>query len=198
MILKKLVGLTGKTGAGKSTVSAHLKEKGAYIIDGDIVARNVLVDDDSLLNDLKKEFGECVMNLDGTLNRRALAKVAFSTPEKTEKLNSIMHPTINEVIFKEAEKAFLTFDVVIVDAAAIIESGFTKKCDYLIVVHAPVEIRKERIMMRDNLAEEDATVRINGQKDDEFYLSQADFVIDNFEPHNVKEQLLKLEKELFH
>jgi dephospho-CoA kinase len=195
--LKKLVGLTGKTGAGKSTVSALLKEKGAYIIDGDVVARKVLVDNGSLLNKLSKEFGEDVLNPDGTLNRRALAKEAFSTPEKTERLNSIMHPAINGFIFEEAEKAFSDYDVVIVDAAAIIESGFTEKSDYLIVVHAPVEIRKERIIKRDGLTEADADIRINGQKDDEFYLSKADFIFNNFPPFDNKEQFLQLEKELF-
>lgn len=195
--MKKLVGLTGKTGAGKSTVSALLKEKGAYIIDGDIVARKVLVDNVCLLNKLSEEFGEGVLNPDGTLNRRALAKVAFSSPEKTEKLNSIMHPVINDFIFDEAQKAFLSYDVVIVDAAAIIESGFTEKSDYLIVVHAPIEIRKERIIKRDGLTEADADVRINGQKKDEFYLSKADFIFNNFPPYNMEEQLLQLEKELF-
>lgn len=195
--MKKLVGLTGKTGAGKSTVSAHLKEKGAYIIDGDVVARRVLVDNNSLLNELKKEFGEGIINPDGALNRRALARVAFSTPEKTEKLNSIMHPAINDAIFEEAEKAFLSNNVVIVDAAAIIESGFTEKSDYLIVVYAPREIRKERIINRDGISEADAEIRINGQKEDEFYLSKADFVFNNFPPHDIKQQFLQLEKELF-
>lgn len=197
MNLKKLVGLTGKTGAGKSTVSALLKEKGAYIIDGDIVARTVLVDNAVLLNKLCEEFGEEILNPDGTLNRRALAKKAFSTPENTKKLNSVMHPAINDLIFKEAEKAFSDYDIVIVDAAAIIESGFTEKSDYLIVVHAPVEIRKERIIKRDGLTEADADVRINGQKDDEFYLSKADFIFYNFPPYNNEEQFLQLEKELF-
>ena len=105
--MKKLVGLTGKTGAGKSTVSAFLKEKGAYIIDGDIVARKVLVDNSAILNKLRGEFGEGILNPDETLNRRALAKEAFSTPEKTEKLNSIMHPAINDFIFEEARKVML-------------------------------------------------------------------------------------------
>ena len=195
--MKKLVGLTGKTGAGKSTVSTYLKEKGAYIIDGDVVARKVLVDNDDLLDKLKEAFGEGVLNPDGALNRRALAKEAFSTPEKTEKLNSIMHPAINDMIFSEAEKAFKAFDVVIVDAAAIIESGFTEKSDYLIVVHAPVEVRKERIIKRDGLTEADADVRINGQKDDNFYLSKADFIFNNFPPYSTEDQLSQLEKELF-
>lgn len=197
MILKKLVGLTGKTGAGKSTVSAYLKEKGAYIIDGDIVARKVLVDNTALLNRLKEEFGCGIIDPDGALNRRALAKEAFSTPENTERLNSVMHPAINDYIFEEAEKAFSDYDVVIVDAAAIIESGFTEKSDYLIVVHAPVEIRKERIIKRDGLSEADADVRINGQKEDEFYLSKADFVFNNYPPYDTEEQFLQLEKELF-
>jgi len=197
VILKKLIGLTGKTGAGKSTVSAFLKKKGAYIIDGDIIARKVLVDNAGLLEKLRSAFGEGVFDDDGTLNRRALAKAAFSTPETTKLLNSIMHPAINEMIFAEAEKAFAYYDVVIVDAAAIIESGFTEKCDYLIVVHAPVDIRKERIIKRDNISEEDALVRINGQKEDVFYLSEADFVFNNFPPYSIEEQIIQLEKELF-
>ena len=195
--MKKLVGLTGKTGAGKSTVSNYLKGKGAYIIDGDIVARKVLVDNKCLIDKLSEEFGAGILNPDGTLNRLALAKEAFSTPENTNKLNSIMHPAINDSIFEEAEKAFVEYDVVIVDAAAIIESGFTKKSDYLIVVHAPVEIRKERIIKRDNLTEADADVRINGQKEDSFYISEADFVFNNFPPYDTEEQFSQLEKELF-
>ena len=195
--MKKLVGLTGKTGAGKSTVSNYLKGKGAYIIDGDIVARKVLVDNKCLIDKLSEEFGAGILNPDGTLNRLALAKEAFSTPENTNKLNSIMHPAINDSIFEEAEEAFVEYDVVIVDAAAIIESGFTKKSDYLIVVHAPVEIRKERIIKRDNLTEADADVRINGQKEDSFYISEADFVFYNFPPYNTEEQFSQLEKELF-
>lgn len=197
MRLKKLVGLTGKTGAGKSTVSAYFKEKGAYIIDGDVVARNVFNVDKTLIDKLVDAFGN-ILNNDKTLNRSELAKIAFSSPEKTEILNSIMHPAINKLIENEAEKAFENHDVVIVDAAAIIESGFTKRCNCIIIVTAPVEIRKKRIMARDSLTEENALIRINGQKDDEFYLSKADFVVDNDgDSDRLKAQLMKLEKEIF-
>ncbi len=197
MRLKKLVGLTGKTGAGKSTVSAYFKEKGAYIIDGDVVARNVFNFDKTIIDKLVDAFGN-VLNEDKTLNRRELAKRAFSSPENTDLLNSIMHPAINKLIEAEAEKAFENHDVVIVDAAAIIESGFTSRCDSVIVVTAPVEIRKKRIMIRDSLSEENALIRINGQKDDEFYLSKADFVVDNDgDSDRLKAQLMKLEKEIF-
>ncbi len=196
--MKKLVGLTGKTGAGKSTVSALLKEKGAYIIDGDIIAREILEINKSLLPKLCESFGWDILEEDGvTLNRRALARKAFSSPENTEILNSVMHPAINTEIKKRVEKAFLQFETVIVDAAAIIESGFADECDVLLVVHAPENVRKERIMKRDNLSEEDALVRIKGQKDDSFYLKKASYVISNFYDHDLKKQIDSLTKELF-
>ncbi len=194
--MKKLVGLTGKTGAGKSTVSKYLQEKGAYIIDGDIVARQVLTEDTNLLPKLCEAFGD-ILNTDGTLDRKALARVAFSTHENTALLNSLMHPAINDFIHRQARRAFEKCDVVVVDAAAIIESGFADECDIMLVAHAPVEVRKARIMARDNISENDALVRINGQKDDDFYLSRADFVIRNYEPFDLKEELLPVVKELF-
>lgn len=197
MRLRKLIGLTGKTGAGKSTVSAYFKEKGAYIIDGDVVARNVFNVDKTLIDKLVVAFGN-ILNEDKTLNRSELAKRAFSSPENTELLNSIMHPAINNLIETEVEEAFENYSVVVVDAAAIIESGFTKRCDCIIIVTAPVEIRKKRIMARDSLSEENALIRINGQKDDEFYLSKADFVVNNDgDSEELKAQLIKLEKEIF-
>jgi dephospho-CoA kinase len=195
--MKRLVGLTGKTGAGKSTVSKYLSEKGAYIIDGDIVAREVLRDDGTILRKLSEAFGD-ILNADGTLDRRALARVAFSTPGNTDKLNRIIHPAINTAIHTQADNAFSDgYKVVIVDAAAIIESGYADECDALYVVHAPEDIRLSRIMKRDNISEEDALVRIRGQKADDFYFSRADGIIRTYEPYSLNEQLLALEKELF-
>ncbi len=194
--MKKLVGLTGKTGAGKSTVSKYLSEKGAYIIDGDIVAREVLKEDESLLTRLCEAFGD-ILNPDGTLDRKTLARVAFSTSENTDKLNKIIHPAINDAIHREADEAFRNYNVVVVDAAAIIESGFADECDLLCVVHAPEDIRLSRIMNRDGISEADALVRIRGQKDDDFYLSRAHGVIYTYEPYSLNEQLVALEKELF-
>lgn len=194
--MKILLGLTGKTGAGKSTVSRYLVEKGAYVIDGDIVAREILIDNPELLNTLVNEFGEDILDK-GVLNRKKLAQKAFSSPEKTNLLNSIMHPAINEKIQQQAQKAFETHNIVIVDAAAIIESGFADTCDKLVVVTAPEEIRKERIMKRDNISEKDAMIRIKGQKDDNFYLSKADYVIKNYEPFSLDVEMAQLIKNIF-
>ena len=193
---KTLIGLTGKTGAGKSTVSKYLKAKGAYIIDGDIVAREILVDNPELLNKLAENFGADILE-NGVLNRKKLAQKAFSTEENTMLLNSIMHPAINEKIMLEANEAFKTHNVVIVDAAAIIESGYADTCDKLIVVSAPEEIRKSRIMKRDGISEKDALIRINGQKADEFYESKADYIIKNYEPFLLENELADIIKNIF-
>ncbi len=193
---KTLLGLTGKTGAGKSTVSKYLKEKGAYVIDGDIVAREVLVDNAPLLNKLAESFGEDILE-NGVLNRKKLAEKAFISPENTKLLNSIMHPAINEKIQTEANEAFKTHNVVIVDAAAIIESGYADTCDKLIVVTAPEEIRKERIIKRDNISEKDAIIRINGQKTDNFYNDKADYIIRNYEPFSLEDEIAQLINDIF-
>ncbi len=189
--MKKLVAITGKTGAGKSTVCEYLKSKGAYIIDGDVVARDILKTDFSLLPKIKEIFGNDI-EVNDELDRKKLAERAFSTPEKTELLNSVFHPSVNKKIDELAEQAFLKYDVVIVDAAAIIESGYASKCDALIAVTAPGDVRLARIKERDGISEKDALLRMNAQKDDSFYTENADFVIVNdgdFKPEKMLSEL---------
>ena len=153
-------------------------------------------DDKALLTKLEESFGG-VINKDGSLNRKLLAAKAFSSPDATHKLNGILHPVINDYIRNEVSKAFETYDTVLVDAAAIIESGFADECDYLLVAHAPFDVRKERIIKRDNLSEEDALIRMNGQKSDDFYLSRADFVIHNYPPYELNSEYTKAEKFIY-
>ncbi len=194
--MKKLIGLTGKTGAGKSTVSKMLEGFGAFIIDGDKVAREVLNLSPDLELKLKAAFGSDIYE-NGVLLRKELAKRAFSSHENTELLNSIFHPVINKRLFELSNEAFKTHSVAVVDAAAIIESGFYKSCDCLITVFAPESIRLERIMRRDSLTKEEAMRRINAQKDDEFYFSKSDIVINNFPPHDLSSQLENVKKVIF-
>ena len=194
--MKKLIGLTGKTGAGKSTVSKMLEGFGAFIIDGDKVAREVLNLSPDLELKLKAAFGSDIYE-HGVLLRKELAKRAFSSHENTELLNSIFHPVINKRLFELSNEAFKTHSVAVVDAAAVIESGFYKSCDCLITVYAPESIRLERIMRRDSLTKEEAMRRINAQKDDEFYFSKSDIIINNFPPHDLSSQLENVKKVIF-
>lgn len=183
-------GLTGKTGAGKSTVAAFLKEKGFYIIDGDIIARHITDKGKPALELLSEAFGEDIINADGTLNRRLLASRAFSSRENTDKLNSITHPLITEEFREEIEKAEGEgYTKAIIDAAALLESECKNLCSKIIVVYAPEEMRLKRILARDGITGEEAETRMRAQKSDEYYFSHADIIVKSYASHSIEEQL---------
>ena len=175
-----VTGLTGKTGAGKSTVASYLKEKGCFVIDGDLVAREIVMPSSPALKELAEAFGKDIILEDGSLDRKALAQKAFSSAEGTALLNRITHPHIKarfeELLAKASKEGFA---VAVIDAAALLESDCKDLCEKIIVVHADEQIRLERILSRDRITYEQAMTRINGQKDDNYYLRQADIVIFN-------------------
>ena len=153
----KIIGLTGLTGAGKSTVAQKLMAYGCYHIDADKVAREVINNNENVKNKLKERFGEDVINADGTTNRPLLASRAFADEENTNDLNTITHPAVTEEIqsiIKDMDE--IAYRGVIIDAIALFESGEDKLCDFTVAVIAPKEIRLERIMSRDNITEEKA------------------------------------------
>ncbi len=180
----KVFGLTGKTGAGKSTVAKALSEMGFYIIDGDIIARNITKKGKPALKDLAVFFGSDIIDNCGNLNRKLLAERAFKDGESTKKLNKITHPRITEEFKSEIEKAeSLGFKGTIIDAAALLESDCKNLCEKIIVVTAPEEIRLKRILKRDSITPEQAKARMNAQKEDEYYLSKAHIIVRNYPPH---------------
>lgn len=190
-----IIGLTGKTGAGKSTVALALKGKGCYIIDGDIIARQITEKGSPVLPELQKAFGEDILDENGCLIRKTLAERAFSSKENTELLNSITHPEIkrrceNEIAFAE-ENGYKT---AVIDAAAILEGDCKDLCEKIVVVHADKDTRLERILRRDDITYEQAMTRINAQKNDDYYLSRADIIIRNHPPYNIEDETLKLEE----
>ena len=190
-----IIGLTGKTGAGKSTVALTLKEKGCYIIDGDVIARQITEKGSPILPELQKAFGEDILDENGCLIRKTLAQRAFSSKENTELLNSITHPEIkrrceNEIAF--AEKS--GYKTAVIDAAAILEGDCKDLCEKIVVVHADKDTRLQRILRRDGITYEQDMTRINAQKNDDYYLSRADIIIRNYPPYNIEEEILKLEE----
>jgi len=190
----KIIGLTGKTGSGKSTVSKILSDRGCGVVDADLVARKVVEAGSPLLKILAENFGDEVINPDGTLNRKKLSERGFATAEATEKLNSLMHPMITEYMDKEVQRLHNDgFEKIIIDAPALFESGFDKKCDVIIVVTAPYDVRLQRILSRDNMTEEAARLRMDAQKSDEYYTEKADFIIRNYEPYNLENEVRKAE-----
>ena len=179
----KIFGLTGKTGAGKSTVASKLEAMGFYVIDGDLIARNITRKGKPALKELAKEFGCDIITEDGSLDRKKLASRAFKDKESTARLNDITHPIIKDEFIKELQKAEKEgYKASVIDAAALLESSCKDLCEKIIVVTAPEEIRLQRILSRDNITEEQALTRMRAQFPDEYYNEKADILIRNYPP----------------
>lgn len=159
--MNKIIGVTGPSGAGKGLFCSYLAEFGCTVIDCDKIARSVTKKGSECLNDLVKAFGTEILTKDGRLNRRKLAKIAFSNPQKTEMLNSITHPAILKIIDDKIEKAKST---VALDAPLLVEGGLDKICDVVAVIDADEDTRLQRIMTRDRLTKEDASIRLKAKK----------------------------------
>ena len=190
----KVYGLTGKTGAGKSTVAEKLEKMGFCVIDGDKIARSITEKGKPAISMLANEFGCDIIEDDGSLNRKLLASRAFKDRESTAKLNAITHPIIKTEFEKELRKAEAEgFSFAVIDAAALLESSCKDLCEKIIVVTAPEEIRLSRILLRDGITKEQALIRIKAQFPDEYYNEKADILIRNYPPYE-KEIELKLKE----
>ena len=186
----KVYGLTGKTGAGKSTVAEKLEKMGFCVIDGDKIARSITEKGKPAISMLANEFGCDIIEDDGSLNRKLLASRAFKDRESTAKLNAITHPIIKAEFEKELRKAEAEgFSFAVIDAAALLESSCKDLCEKIIVVTAPEEIRLSRILLRDGITKEQALIRIKAQFPDEYYNEKADILIRNYPPYEKEIEL---------
>lgn len=175
-----VIGLTGQTGAGKSTVSAYLRENGIAVIDADKTARDVVETGSACIADIALEFGCEYINMDGTLNRKKMAKTVFTEKEKLKKLNALMFPYIIERIQDEIKQLRQKGEpIIVLDAPTLFESGADKDCDYVVSVTADPALRMQRIVRRDNLTQEEAMQRISAQHDEEYYKSRSWKVLEN-------------------
>lgn len=187
-----VLGVTGPSGAGKGTVCGILKEFGFYHIDTDRLVPGIYPD---AIPQLIEAFGEDVVK-GGVVDKRALAAAAFSSEENTETLNRIIHPLVMNAVAKQIESAKdLGFDRVAVDGAALHEAHAEEICDKMLCILAPKELRKQRVMERDNIGSDAADLRLSAQKPDEFYAKNTDAVIVNDNRDNLKSKLFQLIKE---
>lgn len=175
-----LVGLTGGIASGKSAASKIFKKLGAYIIDADVLAREVVEPLKPAWKDIVKNFGKEILNKDNSINRQKLAEIVFNNKKKRELLNSIVHPRVFKRA-KEIEKEIAKKDpkaVIIFDAALLIESGYYKKMDKNIVIYADEDVQVKRLMKRDGLTKDEAKKRIKAQMPLREKMRFADYIID--------------------
>ena len=174
--MKYVLGLTGQTGAGKSTLSGIAEKAGFFVINCDEVAHSV-IEKDEVKTALTAVFTSDILNADGTVSRPQLAARAFANKESTQLLNETVLPCIVREIACLTEKT--QKDKILLDAPTLYESGADKMCNSVVAVIADSSVRKKRIIERDNLTSEAADKRINAGQKEEFYLSRADKVIKN-------------------
>ena len=173
-----LVALTGGIGSGKSTVSALLAERGALVVDADAIVRELQAAGQPLLGQLAERFGPEIIRPDGSLDRAALAAVAFTDDAALADLNAIVHPAVRAEMARRVEAAAGTDQVVVMDIPLLtVHSGY----DYaaVLVVDVPVETAVQRLVEARGMDEADARARIAKQITREERVALADRVIDN-------------------
>jgi len=175
------IGLTGGIATGKSTVAMLLARKGALIIDLDQIAREVVAPGQPALARIAEQFGQAVLQPDGTLDRKKLGGIVFSDPERRKQLEAITHPAIRALMQSRMQENAIRYPnlLTVVDVPLLYESRLTSYFERVVVVYIPRDEQLGRLMSRDKLARADAEKRLSAQIDIEEKRKLADYVIDN-------------------
>ena len=174
-----VLGVTGGIGSGKSTVAALLRERGARVVDADVVVRE-LYSGGELPAAIAERFGAEVLDASGAVDRPALGKVVFADPSKRHELERLVHPAVRrEALARlDAWRKEGFGGIAVLDAALLVESDFEYPLDGLLVVTAPRDVRLERLEAR-GVPRAEAERRMGAQADDDAKRAKADFVVDN-------------------
>lgn len=174
-----IIGITGSSGAGKSTVCEFLEnEYNVKVLNADKIARRLSRKGTSYIIDIIKIFGNNIVDEEGELKRRKLAEIIYSNPKKREELNNCTF----KYITKEIEKRINKIDdgtVKVIDAPLLFESKLNEMCDKVIGVIAKREVQIDRIVARDNIDYEQAEKRLLAQQSNEFYIEHCDDIVEN-------------------
>ena len=184
----KIVGLTGGIGSGKTTVAKQFMGLGIPVYIADEEAKKLMATSKIIQRKLIQLFGnEAYMN--NQLNKPYIANIIFNDKTYLQKMNAIVHPKVAQHFKKWVLKQ--TSPYIIKEVAILFETGGNKECDKVILITAPVSLRIERAMKRDNLTKDEILVRINNQLSDEEKIKMSDFVVENI---NLKETFLNIDK----
>lgn len=174
-----IIGITGPTGAGKTTALNELEKLGGAIIDCDAVYHELLKSDTTLQSELEKAFG-AMKDENGAFDRKKLGGVVFRDPAALEQLNAIVYPRIGRAVDARLEQARQEGKkAAAVDGITLIESGLGARCDATVAVLAPVDERIRRICLREGISEEYARARVGAQKRDDYFQANCDHILMN-------------------
>ena len=175
------IGISGGIASGKSTVVSMLKELGAYVIDCDELAREVVAPGSAGLAAVWRAFGEQAMNSDGTLNRRYVGDVVFQAPERKKELEGLLHPLIQQRIdelTEEVSKKNMT-SIIFLDMPLLFELKYFLYVDEAWLIYVDPQTQLRRLMARNGFTESEALMRINAQLPIDEKQSLAQVIIDN-------------------
>lgn len=190
-----VIGITGPTGAGKTTVLNVLKEFGAVVLDCDAVYHQMLTDCQPMLAELRARFGAEIFDESGGLRRKALGVIVFEDPAALADLNDITHRHISRRVDELLAQARAEgHPAAALDAIALLESGLGERCHVTVAVTASEEIRVRRIMVREGISEEYARLRVEAQKPAAWFEAQCDHTLRN---DGARETLETQARELF-
>ena len=175
----RTIGLTGGIACGKSNVSSELRRLGAFVIDGDVISRELTAPGGAALPAIREAFGESVFAAPDVLDRKALGALIFSDGAARERLDAVMQPLILREILRRMDEARAKGEALcVLDMPLLYEKGLDRLCDAVWCVSLPEETQLERLMARDGIGREAALARVRSQMDAREKARRADVVID--------------------
>lgn len=171
------IGLTGGIASGKSEVSRMFEKLGAPVIDTDLISRQLVEPGEPALQEIIAAFGASILNTNGTLNRKKLGKLIFQSKQQREQLEDILHPRIRDEVYRQLQALDAPYAIVVIPL--LLESRYPITVDRVLLIDAPQELQRRRLMQRNNIPQVEADKMIQAQTTNNKRLAAADDVISN-------------------
>lgn len=192
----KIIGITGNSGSGKSTIAKIIKEEcNGIIIDADKIAKNMTNTSTEYVKEIAKVFGMNVIN-DNQLNRQKMADIIFNDKMQKEKLDKITFKYVVDEIKMQVDLAKEKYNYIILDVPLLFESKLNELCNYTVGVISDKKDKINRICARDNISKEKAIQRIDSQPDNKFYINNCDYIINNSRIEEITAKVHEMLKKL--